>query len=87
MGHENRQIRPLGGRFLERPRIHEGIPTRRDSSRGTFPTGVPPHAHNEMPGWVYDEVTLITGALLESIGLLAPVIAPESGFVIECEAV
>lgn len=55
--------------------------------RAAFPTGVPPHAHNEMPGWVNEEVTLMTGAVLESIGLLAPVIAPESGFVIECEAV
>lgn len=56
------------------------------SIRAAFPTGVPPHAHNTLPGWMTDGATL-TGSMMQSVGLVAPVIAPESGFVIEVEAV
>ncbi len=53
--------------------------------KGAFPTGVPAHAHNAFPSWVTDGAQ-VNGSMLESVGLPAPVIAPESGFVIEIKA-
>lgn len=53
--------------------------------KGAFPTGVPAHAHNALPSWMTDGAQ-VNGSMLESVGLPAPVIAPESGFVIELKA-
>jgi alpha-galactosidase len=60
-------------------------PERTYRVSAAFPTGVPAHAHNELPGWMKNGAT-ISGRALERVGLVAPVLAPESGFVIECEA-
>lgn len=47
-----------------------------------FPAGKPDRAHDVLPAWA-ESGAVLTGRQLRGIGLTAPIIAPESGFVVE----
>ena len=47
-----------------------------------FPAGKPDRAHDVLPAWA-ESGAILTGRQLRGIGLTAPIIAPESGFVVE----
>lgn len=57
-------------------------PGRNYHVKAAFPTGVPHHA--KLQPWM--EGVKISGAALAKLGLTAPLIAPESGFIIEITA-
>lgn len=58
-------------------------PDRKYEVKAAFPTGIPNHA-KRLPAWT--QGVTMSGQALERVGLVAPLIAPESGFVVEITA-